>query len=86
MEGLVADDRRQIAWTVLLVLVGTIEGGFADAHLSLTQAGRVTHPPVLILDLVLLHGPTPSDPSVCPGAVCDALSDHRAVWVDVTLP
>lgn len=60
--------------------------GFADAHLSLPQAGRVTHPPVLILDLVLLHGPTPSDPSVCPAAICDALSDHRAVWVDVTLP
>lgn len=60
--------------------------GFSDAHLAVPQASRVTHPPLLVLDLVLLHGPSAGAATVCPGAVCDALSDHRAVWVDVTLP
>jgi len=59
--------------------------GFVDAHLALDPAVRATRG-VLVLDLLLLHGPTALDPVVCPAEVCDPLSDHRAVWATMTLP
>lgn len=61
------------------------ERGFVDAHLALPNTQRATKPP-LVLDLVFTLGGTPVDPVVCAGDLCDGLSDHRAVWVDVTLP
>jgi endonuclease/exonuclease/phosphatase family metal-dependent hydrolase len=61
------------------------ERGFVDAHLALPNTQRATRPP-LVLDLIFTLDGTPIDPVVCAGELCDGLSDHRAVWVDVALP
>jgi endonuclease/exonuclease/phosphatase family metal-dependent hydrolase len=61
------------------------ERGFVDAHVDLPVNGRVTHPPALVLDLILLNGPTAMGSEVCPSQLCDELSDHRAVWTIVQL-
>lgn len=59
--------------------------GYADAHEGLPSTARTTKPPALVLDLIMLKGATPSMPIVCEADICDGLSDHRAVWVDVVL-
>lgn len=59
--------------------------GFTDAHVSLNPTVRATKG-LLVLDLILLHGPTAMEPVVCPADVCDPLSDHRAVWATISLP
>lgn len=59
--------------------------GYADAHLELPSTARTTKPPALVLDLIMLKDATPSMPIVCEADICDGLSDHRAVWVDVVL-
>lgn len=61
------------------------ERGFSDAHIALAPAVRATKD-LLVLDLILLHGPTALDPVVCSANVCDPLSDHRAVWATIVLP
>jgi endonuclease/exonuclease/phosphatase family metal-dependent hydrolase len=61
------------------------ERGFVDAHIALDPSVRATKD-LLVLDLILLHGPTAADPVVCPADVCDPLSDHRAVWATIVLP
>jgi len=91
--GLVGGDTNAGLYAIDLALgthnEGTTEAfferGFTDAHLALDPSVRATRG-LLVLDLVLLHGPTALDPVVCPAEVCDPLSDHRAVWTTLVLP
>lgn len=63
------------------------EAGFRDAHAGLPLAERLTafDQIELVIDLVYARGVKTHSPGVCPGARCDALSDHRPVWATVAL-
>lgn len=63
------------------------EAGFRDAHAALPLAERATafEQIPLVIDLLYARGVATRDPGVCPGARCDALSDHRPVWATVAL-
>lgn len=56
-----------------------LDAGLVDAHASLAAADRATRSG-LIIDLLMARDLTTADAAVCEGAVCDGLSDHRAVW------
>jgi len=60
------------------------ERGFTDTHASLPADARATRGP-LVLDVQLARDVSVEQPEVCPAAVCDPVSDHRAVWADLQL-
>lgn len=60
-----------------------VDAGLVDAHATLPAEDRATRTGVVI-DLLLGRGVSWSNPVVCDAAVCDDLSDHRAVWADAT--
>jgi endonuclease/exonuclease/phosphatase family metal-dependent hydrolase len=60
------------------------DAGYEDAHAALPYAERPTRNGIVI-DLIFGAGVTFSAPAVCAEALCDTLSDHQAVWADVTL-
>lgn len=63
------------------------EAGFRDAHAALSLAERTTaiDQIALVIDLLYARGVKTLAPGICPGARCDALSDHRPVWATVAL-
>jgi endonuclease/exonuclease/phosphatase family metal-dependent hydrolase len=58
--------------------------GMEDVHRDLPYEARTTRGG-LVLDLLLANGGVWEDAAVCPSAVCDSLSDHRAVWATLRL-
>jgi endonuclease/exonuclease/phosphatase family metal-dependent hydrolase len=57
--------------------------GYEDAHAALPFEQRATRGS-FIIDLIFTQGLSASAPVVCSAALCDPLSDHRAIWVDLT--
>ncbi len=64
-----------------------LRAGFADAHASLPLAERDTSFDVLplIIDFIFVRDAEPTNPGVCPRAVCDPLSDHLPIWATIKL-
>ena len=58
--------------------------GLVDTHDTLHPDDRATRDPGLIIDLMFTNQPH-AQPGICAEPGCGDLSDHRAVWVDVTL-
>jgi endonuclease/exonuclease/phosphatase family metal-dependent hydrolase len=64
-------------------IAALVDVGLVDAHAPLPPEERPTRSG-LVIDLLLGRDVTFSNPGVCLGAVCDDLSDHRAVWATVS--
>lgn len=64
-------------------IAALVDAGLVDAHAPLPAEERPTRSG-LVIDLLLGRDVTFTDPGVCPGDVCDDLSDHRAVWATVS--
>ncbi len=63
-----------------------VDAGFADAHRGLSYEQRITHPPLLVLDLVMGRGAGFRDPGRCPPKRCGKLSDHLPIWAHMDWP
>lgn len=61
-----------------------LDRGLVDAHAALDPAERGTSSG-LVIDLIFGSDVTFTNPAVCTRALCDTLSDHQAVWAEVTL-
>lgn len=59
--------------------------GLVDAHVAVPAEERGTRGG-LVIDLLFGKDVAFSAPVVCDEAVCDPLSDHRAIWVEVEVP
>ncbi len=61
-----------------------LDRDFEDTHLSMEAEERGTRGG-LVLDLLLARDVDHAEPGLCSAELCDPLSDHQAVWVDVQL-
>jgi endonuclease/exonuclease/phosphatase family metal-dependent hydrolase len=59
--------------------------GFRDAHRGLPLARRVTHPPLLVIDLIAGRDVVFEGPSVGTSERFGGLSDHLPLWTSVRL-
>jgi endonuclease/exonuclease/phosphatase family metal-dependent hydrolase len=59
--------------------------GYDDAHATLPIEARPTRG-TFVIDLIFGRGLRFSAPEVCDPTVCDPLSDHEAVWVEIPWP
>jgi len=90
--ALVGGDMNAGAYALDLSRGSTVDGvttellgrGWFDSHQPLPLAERITQS-VLILDLLFSERDLFSNPGVCLDSACGHLSDHLAIWADVTL-